>query len=198
MGLLYLFPTSIDEKEFVQNLSKENFYHLKVKSYGLPIIFWLYALAILTILILLSISIYSAAIKLFITGTSIDKILVIALVLAIAFSFVSVFVLLYFQIHLESTPEFLKIEYRPFGLKIYSKKIQKEQDFHLSICHFMDSANIARLNQDERFKNFQNKGHFELRAICKNKNVLLDRSSRKKDLEDLKNILSPHEPNDNL
>jgi len=53
----------------------------------------------------------------------------------------------------------------------------------------MDSPNMARAQGDEKFKSFQNKGHFELVASNRDHRLIVDRSSRKQDLEDLKVII---------
>lgn len=188
MGLLYLFPTSSDEIDYV-SFEGKNTQNLRIKTYGLPWIFWVYAAAIITVLAILSFSIYQPMAKFFSMANQWDKILIIAMVFTLMGVLASIIIFLYWQMHIVVDSAAISLEYRPFGFKIFSKKILRDPNLILEVAHFMESPNVARSESDERYKQFQNKGYFELFATNKHHKVLLDRSSRKQDLEDLKSII---------
>lgn len=189
MGLLYLFPTSLEETEFVTIDNKTTPSTLKVTSYGLPWIFWIYAGAALLVLSMLTYSIIGPVKTLYEISAGVDRFLIGSLLVTIILTYLSVILFLYWRLLIIVTPSHLYLEYRPFGLKIYRKAIEKDSSFSLEVKHFMDSPNLARLHKDDRYKSFQNSGYFELYAINSKRKILLDRSSRKQDLEDLKALL---------
>ncbi len=190
MGLLYLFPTNSNESEYVTIKQDAQYQTVTIKSYGLPWIFWVYAAAAILLLGILSSSVYSPMLKLLSIATIADKILILSFVATLVLVFLSIITFLYWQIHIIVTKDSVSIEYRPFGLKIFKKSLKKDATFTLQVMHFLESPNMARMQQDERYKDFQNKGYFELMASNQNGKILIDRSSRKQDLEDLLQLMS--------
>jgi hypothetical protein len=189
MGLLYLYPTQADEKDYII-LESQNPLLVRIKSYGLPWIFWLYAAASLMLLAILTFSIYTPLIKLFEMATFWDQVLIYSISSTLILTVFGIFIFLYWQNHIVLTPQRISIEFRPFGIKIFQKEIDRNPQFRIEVYHFLDSPNIARSEGDERYKQFQNKGYFELVAYNNEQKIILDRSSRKQDLEDLKNLIT--------
>lgn len=190
MGLLYLFPTDSNETEYVIVNKDAQYRTVTIKSYGLAWIFWVYAAAAIALLAILFLSIYNPMLKLLSIATVVDKVLIFSFVLTLLAVLIAIITLLYWQIHLVVNNDSLSIEYRPFGVRIFKRSIKKDENFSLKVLHFLESPNIARMEQDERFKEFQNKGYFELFASNKEQKLLIDRSSRKQDLEDLLSLMS--------
>ena len=69
----------------------------------------------------------------------------------------------------------------------------------MSVDHFMDSPNMAKIRSrqglpsTESMTGFENKGYFELNiTTADNKSVNIDRHSRKADLLKLKELLSKY------
>lgn len=190
MGLLYLFPTSAEENEFVFIDNKSSPPKLVISSYGLPGIFWIYAFIAFIVLSLLTYSILDPLQKLFSMAQGFDYVLVTGLVIVLILSYLAILLFLYWRLLIVVTEKTIAVEYRPFGILLYKKILPLTQDTKLEIRHFMDSPNLARINQDKNYKQFQNSGYFELLAINSvGSNLLLDRSSRKNDLEALKTII---------
>jgi len=192
MGLLYLYPTQADEKDYII-LESQNPLLVRIKSYGLPWIFWLYAAASLILLAILTFSIFNPLTKLFEMATFWDQVLIYSISSTLILTVFGIFIFLYWQNHIVLTPQMISIEYRPFGLKIFQKQIERIPKLKIEVYHFLDSPNVARSEGDERYKQFQNKGYFELVALNNDQKILLDRSSRKQDLEDLKSIINSFE-----
>ena len=91
MGLLYQFPISTEETEYVE-LSEGS---IILKSYGLPLIFWGYAIAIIVALIGMGIGIYGPVSKILssndlidlLIGYSISSLLIFMPIILIGFFF---------------------------------------------------------------------------------------------------------------
>lgn len=190
MGLIYLFPTHQNEADYVIIENEPKYKKITIKSYGLPWIFWVYAAAILTLLAILVFSVTQPLLKLYSMASTIDLLLIYAFCLTMVMVVFLIVTFLYWQIHIVITKEKLTVEYRPFGIKVFSKGLNREEALQLDVVHFMDTPNVARLEQNQLFKDFQNKGHFELIAWNTKDKILVDRSNRKQDLEDLKYLIN--------
>ena len=71
MGLLYVFPVSLEEKDFVELRDEK----ITLKTYGLPYLFWGYALAILMIITFMFLAIKAPVLKLIELGDETDTML---------------------------------------------------------------------------------------------------------------------------
>jgi hypothetical protein len=83
----------------------------------------------------------------------------------------------------------LTITHRVFFLPLYKRTIILDNSDSLSVDHFLDSPNIAKMKSDPASRGFENKGYFELNALSKGKAYIIDRHSRKSDLVRMKDLL---------
>lgn len=186
MGLLYVFPVSKEEEDFVEIKNDE----LTLKTYGLPYIFWFYAIAIITMIVFMFIAIKDPILKLAHLGDETDRTLAYFLL-----GFISILPLLilsffFYEKRIVRKKNQLLILHRVFGISFLSDLINLEDEDFFQIESFLSSPNVARMNSSESNTGFQNKGYFILSLIQKNgKKTQLDRHSRKADLEKLKNLL---------
>ena len=68
----------------------------------------------------------------------------------------------------------------------------KEKD-SFSVDHYLDSPNIARRNQEDSLRAFQNQGYFTLKANIEGKRpIVIDRHSRKADLKKIAQLLAQY------
>jgi hypothetical protein len=183
MGLLYPFPVSTEETDFVQitHAPTGRIGRVELKSYGLPYIFWAYAAASLTVIFFLWLAVREPMSKLGAMG-GIDALLVYALQVLIYSLPVIMLGFFFYEKRLIATPGQLVIKHRLFFLPIKSSQHQL-CDVLFSIDHFMDAPNVARLQGTEDSRGFQNKGYFTLWAITEKGPLQIDRHSRKVDLE---------------
>lgn len=186
MGLMYLFPTSKAEPGFVF----ENEDQLEIKSYGLPPIFWLYAVAIFIVTGFMYLAVRSPLQSLINYPDIFNKLIYTMVHLIFLFIPSSIIFFLLFQKKLTKKKSQLNITFSLLNIVFYKKNIDI-RDGDYKIEHFLDSPNLAKMQNAEGLKGFENKGYFILNFIKNSgERFFIDRSSRKIDLEKLKELLS--------
>jgi hypothetical protein len=96
----------------------------------------------------------------------------------------------FYEKRLIKTKRSISIEYRFFGLKIFSENFTAAIDGAFLVNPYLSSPNQARIQGGEDSANFQNKGYFTLKLKTENgKVILIDRHSRKADLVKLEDLL---------
>ncbi|HLW57756.1 MAG TPA: hypothetical protein VKY27_10245 [Bacteriovoracaceae bacterium] len=188
MGLLYPFPVSEEETDFVKKDSDS----ITLKSYGLPYIFWLYAVCIIGVIILMFIGIRGPILKLISLGDETDATLGYALLTLIGISPIAVLSFFFYEKRIIARKNEIKLQHRVFWIPVFTESFKVESMDQFSIEVHMDSPNVARIKSKEGTQGFQNKGYFILWLTTDKKNkILIDRHSRKVDLEKLRKLLEP-------
>jgi hypothetical protein len=186
MGLMYPFPVSEDETDFVEKKDKS----LTLKTYGLPYIFWIYALCSLAVVFFMFMAIKAPIFKLIELGDETDAILGHSLLSFIGALPIFIFGFFFFEKRILVSSQTLGLKYRIFGVTIFSEEFQVKPEDELKVEPFIDSPNMARLKGNPEEMGFQNKGYFVLWLKMNNgKKIFIDRHSRKTDLDKLKNLL---------
>lgn len=191
MGLFYILPTSEKEVDRVQTPANAGEFFV-LKTYGPPLLFWGYLVAILLTIGALGFLVWAPANKLVLTGDVFNIILghgVKILVLGIPLVSLAFF---FYEKHLKKSGNLLIIEHRLFFLPVWTTKINLKSEMPLTIQHFLDSPNMARKRGEQDLRAFYNHGHFNLWAHAEDKTYLLDRSSQKNDLEKIKSLLQQY------
>lgn len=195
MGLMYIFPVDLDDQnrtELINDL-KTGKQVLILKTYGLPMLFWSYLAAALIVIAMMWLASkatiskllsYNEDLGLMYLGYLVQFALILIPLVLISFFF--------FEKHLKKSGNTLTVLYKIFFLPVFVRKIKLDQIDALSVDHFMDSPNMAKIHKKAELKGFENKGYFELHAISGKKNILIDRHSRKADLLKLKDLLSKY------
>lgn len=188
MGLLYVFPVSEEESDFVINHDS-----LVLKTYGLPYIFWIYAICVIAIISFMFTAIKDPILKLIYLGDDLDALLGYSLfgfVLTLPIIILGFF---FYEKRIVKKNNELKIIHKVFGLTFFSEKFELDNQDTFSITPFLSTPNVARLNSSPENMGFQNKGYFILWLKTANgKKIKLDRHSRKIDLEKLKTMLEKY------
>lgn len=186
MGLLYPFPVSLDETEFA---TKEN-QTLTLKTYGLPYIFWIYALCSVAVIFFMFLAIKAPVLKLVQLGDETDALLGHSLLGFIGSLPVLIFSFFFYEKRLVATRGKIVVEHRVFSLKMLSYGVEVSANDEIIIEAFLDSPNVARARNNPEDLGFQNKGYFVLFVKSSDaKKFQLDRHSRKADLEKIKGLL---------
>lgn len=186
MGLLYVFPVSEEETDFVLKQDGKRV----LKTYGLPYIFWLYAFCSVMVIFFMFLAIKAPVLKLVELGDETDATLGYSLLTFIGMGPLIIFSFFFYEKRIIKAGQELTLEYRVFGLKVFSEKYPFSTAADLSVEPFLSSPNVARINNAPEDLGFQNKGYFVLWLNAKNgKRIALDRHSRKVDLEKLKALL---------
>lgn len=192
---MYIYPVDQSDQERIEVISdhKNNGKPtLVLKTYGLPMVFWSYLAASLAVIGAMWLASRAAVVKLIsyddptlqALGYLVQYTLLLAPVILLGFFF--------YEKHLKKSGPVITIVYRVFFLPFFAKKIVMDEGDSLSVDHFMDSPNMAKIYNKAELKGFENKGYFELHAKSKGKIVLVDRHSRKADLIKLKDLLNSY------
>lgn len=186
MGLLYVFPVSLEEKDFVEIKDQS----MTLKTYGLPYIFWGYATAILMVIFFMFLAIKAPVLKLIDLGDDTDHLLGYSLLTFIGSLPVFILAFFFYEKRIVKKFQSLTLEYRVFGLKVFSESFTPAETNAFSIEPFLSSPNLARIKGGEESAGFQNKGYFILWLNTKEgKRINIDRHSRKADLVKMEELL---------
>lgn len=187
MGLLYQFPATEAEQDRIEYKDKM----IVLKSYGLPLIFWGYMLAILSVIFIMIVAIKEPLLKMMTMDDPLNRylaLIVLATLIATPLSLVTFF---FYEKTLSKEGKDLKIGHRFFWIPFFSRQYTLKSENSFEIEHFLDAPNMARIQGKKEMRGFQNKGHFECYAILENgKKIFIDRHSRKADLKKLIALLS--------
>lgn len=190
MGLMYLLPTEDSALEIEGGRVEIKDRALTLKSYGLPMIFWGYLAAILIVVGAMALVSQSIIHKML---TYNDPSLTLLAYLVQTTFILGPIILLgfyFYEKHLIKKEHELIIIHRIFFIPVIKKKMQLDAQDSFAIDHFMDSPNVAKMQNKDELRGFENKGYFELKAIVNGKKIVIDRSSRKADLIKIKELLS--------
>ena len=189
MGLLYVFPVSKEESDFVIHEDET----LTLKTYGLPYIFWIYALCSIAVVVFMFLAIKDPVLKLISLGDETDKTLGYSLLSFVGLLPVLVLSFFFYEKRIMKKNQTLTIDHRIFWVKIFSETFSLESSDKLTITPFLSSPNVARIHQTDENLGFQNKGYYVLwLETSDGKKIQIDRHSRKTDLEKLKDLIINH------
>jgi hypothetical protein len=189
MGLLYPFPVSTTETDFVSLTKNDQGVRVQVKTYGLPYIFWGYAFASLSVLFFLWLAVRAPLNKLRTLGDGLDLVLIHGLETLLILTPLTVLAFFFYEKRLIKNGAVLIVQHRLFGVPCFKRTINLATPA-FQVQHHMDAPNVARLKGGEAAVGFQNKGYFVLWANqSAEKSIAIDRHSRKADLEALKTLL---------
>lgn len=189
MGLMYVFPVAEEEVDFYSKHEET----LTLKTYGLPYIFWIYALCTIAIIFLMFFAIKAPVLKLIELGDETDALLGNSLLSFIGFLPVFILGFFFYEKRIIKYKNELSLVHKVFGITVFKEKFKIESSDSLTVEPYLKSANVARLKSTDENLGFQNKGYYVLWLKDKNgKGIQIDRHSRKVDLEKLKLLLEKH------
>lgn len=192
MGLMYIFPTEDSEEEIKDGRVSILNNQLTLKTYGLPMVFWGYLAAILTVIVAMWMASDSVINKMF---TYNDPVLTFLAILVRATLIIGPLVLISFYFYekfIIKNKNEITLTHRLFFVPIITKKFSINSNDDIFVEHFLDSPNMAKTKNKLELKNFENKGYFELKAKSNGKIILIDRSSRKADLIKILGLLTKY------
>jgi hypothetical protein len=186
MGLLYVFPVSLEEKDFVEIKDQT----ITLKTYGLPYLFWGYATAAIMVILIMFLAVKAPVLKLISLGDETDEMLGFGLLVFIGILPIFILSLFFYEKRIVKNNKAISLEYRFFGIKVLSRIFVPAAEETFVINPYLSSPNRARIEGGDESTGFQNKGYFTLRLnTLDGRNVLIDRHSRKADLIKLAELL---------
>ena len=187
MGLLYPFPLDSDQEVDHVVINEDS---LLLKSYGPPYLFWGYLLALLATLVLLGLAAWRPLTRMLSSQDSLNAliagltlgVLVATPLLALAFFFL--------EFRLFKSKDILVKSLHLVGPPLWKRRFQLRVQDPFSIANFTGTPNLARQRNHPGSERHQNRGYFELYLhTAQGEQILLDRHSRKTDLQKLKALL---------
>lgn len=189
MGLLFVLPVSLEEGDRAELRGDT----LVLKSYGLPMVFWGYLSGIFVIVTAMGLGIKAPLLKLYQTQDALNQLIVLSCAFILAAVPLGLLLAFFYEKRILKNQADLSVEKKIFGITFWKSNKKLASQDALEIGHFLDSPNMAKIQDDPELRGFQNKGYFELFAELENgKKVMIDRSSRKADLKKLQAILSKY------
>lgn len=197
MGLMYIFPVTDDGSEGEQVQVKETQGHKEIilRTFGLPMVFWSYLVAALTVLALMWLASRAVITKLLnyddstlnFLGHLVQWSLILTPVVLLAFFF--------YEKSMVKNKTQLTLIYKIFFITVWKKKFELTSSDAFAVEHFMDSPNMAKIKNQyrenkEALRHFENKGYFELCIETTEGKKRIDRHTRKADLIKMKDLLS--------
>lgn len=184
---MYLFPTQEGESDHIKKTASGQ---TIIRTYGLPMVFWGYLLAILGLIVIMFLAIKAPVEKLMATDDQINWWLGFSVYALLALIPSTLLVLYFYEKKLSKKDNLLTITHRIFYIPFMSKKVVLRPSEPFEVSHHLDSPNMAKIQGGEESRGFQNKGYFELFAYNEqDKKVFIDRHSRKVDLKKIAEIL---------
>ncbi len=185
MGLMYLFPSGVDDPDHMISTSDS----LKLRSYGLPPIFWFYLLAILTVFSFLVLNVWNPLQKMLKIGQGLDVLIAYSLLGLIFLAPIILIGFYFYEKNLIVKKRSLTIIDKVFFIPFRKRTYEISNPSNLFVNHFIDSPNMARIKDEKALKAFQNRGYYELLLNVDKKTILIDRHSNHSALIKLKKIL---------
>lgn len=186
MGLLYVFPVSLEEIDFVDIKDQT----ITLKTYGLPYLFWAYAVAVNMVIFFMFLAIKAPVLKLVELGDDVDSMLAYSLLTFIGSLPLFILAAFFYEKRIVKSKNSLSLEYRFFGIKVLTQNFKITDKLELIIDPYLSSPNKARIQGTDEAAGFQNKGYFTIKLkTADGKTKLIDRHSRKVDLIKLEELL---------
>ena len=190
MGLFYQFPSRLDKNDDRIGVEDGT---LVLKTYGPPGIFWGYLAAILSTLFFLYWASHSLLVTMLRGDDSINRMLAISVILVMGGMIPALLGIFFYEKILYKRGRDLRIVHRLFGLPVLHSRHQLLSDSAFDIQHCLDSPNVARREQREGSRGFQNNGFYLLHAQLGEGAVLaVDRHSQRRELDKLAELLSAY------
>ncbi len=184
-------PVSEKEVDRVDIVEDANGRRVHVKSYGLPLVFWCYLAAILTMILIMGIAVKDPLTSVLQGEDQLNRLLGYAVLGVLFFIPFVLLALFFYEKTLAKRANELQIIHKIFWCPIWKTTLQLKHPQAFTLEHYLDSPNMARLQNRDDMKGFVNKGYFELFAILPDDRLVrIDRCSQKNELKNLKEFLS--------
>ncbi|MBT3584496.1 MAG: hypothetical protein HN509_06300 [Halobacteriovoraceae bacterium] len=189
MGLIYQFP--IKEGESPQIEEKEG--GISLGSYGLPMIFWGYLAAFLSVLLIMFLAVKNPLYKMLTMDDYINQKLALLMIITFVSLPLIAIGFFFYQKNFYKRKNLFSIQQKVFGLPFQKKELELSTSNPFSIVHSLETPNMAKIHNEPEMRAFQNQGYFELFGNLSNgSKVLLDRNNRKSDLNRIIEIFNKY------
>jgi hypothetical protein len=189
MGLLFQMP--VEHNELDDRITIKND-RLHIRSYGLPMIFWGYLLAILAVIFFMILAIKDPLWRAYNGEDEINKVIALCVSMILTLGPLVLLALYFYEKELILDNHSLTIRHKIFFIPFKSVKVKVIAE-SLYLEHYLESLNIAAQEKKQGMTGFENRGYFKLMIKDeKGKTYLIDRNSRRGEMRKLKELLEAH------
>lgn len=192
MGLMYIFPNKENEFDDRISISQTNgIKTITLKNYGLPMIFWGYLSAALIVLLFMFLAVKDFLFKMVSGEDSINKAIAVLVILLFTLGPLVMIGFFFYEKVIRKSGNTLSITQKVFWIPFNLKKYEMATNDSFEVSHYLSSPNLAKMKNDPKMRSFENQGYFELWCKIKSgENILLDRHTRRADLNKISELLS--------
>jgi hypothetical protein len=186
MGLLFQTPVEINELDDRIKVVDDE---LIIRTYGLPMIFWGYLMAILGVIFFMILAIKGPLMAVLTGDDSINRLIGLAVLLLLVGSPIILLGFYFYEKEIRKKANHLTVIHKMFFIPLVKTSLEVTND-QLELEHHLDSLNKAALEKKQGMAGFENRGYFKLIVKREGKKpLLIDRNSRRGEIRKLKELL---------
>jgi hypothetical protein len=190
MGLMFQMPLEENELDDRIEFSKEN-NSLRLRSYGLPMIFWGYLAAVLSVVFFMILAIKAPILKILSSDDALNHFLAYCVISLFIFGPLIAVGFYFYEKEIFKQNNKIKVIHKVFFIALKTHHIEISADNQLTLIHLLDSPNVAKAQKKDGMAGFENRGYYQVFVNdTSGKRVLVDRNSRRGEMKKLVKLLS--------
>ena len=189
MGLLFQIPVEINELDDRIKLQDGE---LIIRTYGLPMVFWGYLMAILGVIFFMILAVKGPLMAVLTGEDVINKVIGMSVLTLLIGGPLILLAFYFYEKEIRKKGDLLTVVHKVFFIPFKKNSLEITND-QLVLEHHLDSLNKAALEKKQGMAGFENRGYFKL--IVKRdgkKPLLIDRNSRRGEIRKLKELLEKY------
>lgn len=163
-----------------------------MRTYGLPMVFWGYLLAIFGVLFFMILAIKGPLVKVLTGEDTLNKVIGLCVLAIFILGPITLLAFYFYEKEIYKNKDTLRVTHRTFFLPIWRKTFSLKNG-SLELEHYLDSPNIAARTKRQGMAGFENRGYYKLMfKDHTQKSFLIDRNGRRGEMRKLKELLESH------
>lgn len=160
-----------------------------LRSYGLPMVFWGYLMALLAVIFFMILAIKGPLMKVLTGDDSLNMLIGVAVLALLVLGPLTLLGFFFYEKEIAKKGKELIVTHKVFYIPVKRNTADLSQG-GLELEHFLDSPNMAAQQKKQGMAGFENRGYFKLVLKKENgKSFLIDRNSRRGEMRKLKELL---------
>lgn len=161
---------------------------IRIRSYGLPMVFWGYLAAIFAVLFFMYLAIRGPINSILAGDDVINRSLAYLVILIFTLGPIILLSFFFYEKEILKEQNILTITHRIFFIPL--KRIKLDLRHKLTLKHFLDSPNVAKSRPQQGMAGFENRGYYLVTTTDdRGKEIMVDRNSRKGEMNKLIKLL---------
>lgn len=162
---------------------------LILRSYGLPMVFWGYLLALFAVIFFMILAIKGPLMKVLTGEDTLNMVIGISVLALLTLGPITLLGFFFYEKEIAKRGKALTVTHKIFYIPVKRYQANLSQG-SLELEHFLDSPNMAAQQKKDGMAGFENRGYFKLILKSENgKTILIDRNGRRGEMRKLKELL---------